>query len=336
RLAERAAGGPRHAYPAAWQRHRTHAADPIRRRETVPRPRDEVSRGSSYHTGADSDRSCPRVAIYGRSGGCGFGPPPRQGEEGRAGGGAGPVRQLARRGQRTARGGVRRRTCRVGAGAVCPGGLRPQRAGAARAANLHQDRGGRLPGRLLLAEVPDHRRGRRPEEVCGSRPGRRTAQTGRASSGDRPPRAPLHVAGRLLSRIPADTPAQRDIYSPESSSISVTRAAICERSERTSVTCANSGWPLSFSITAITPSCLPTRRLSRWAMSWVSTTREPAPIRDNTVSSTPRSSDWASSTMTKASCSDRPRMCVSGSTSNMSRPSTSSMTSWLVTADRVS
>ena len=44
-------------------------------------------------------------------------------------------------------------------------------------------------------------------------------------------------------------------YRPESSSISVTRAAIWDRSERTRVTCANSGWPLSFSITAMTPSC---------------------------------------------------------------------------------
>ncbi len=71
-------------------------------------------------------------------------------------------------------------------------------------------------------------------------------------------------------------------------------------------------------------------------MSWVSTTREPDPIRDSTVSSTPRSSDWASSTITKASCSDRPRMWVSGSTSIMSRAITSLMTSWVVTADRVS
>ena len=62
--------------------------------------------------------------------------------------------------------------------------------------------------------------------------------------------------------------------SPVSSSISVTSAAIGERSERARVTCAKSGWPLSFSITATTPSCRPTRRLSRWAMSWVSTTRE--------------------------------------------------------------
>src|SRR6266480_3395225 len=106
-------------------------------------------------------------------------------------------------------------------------------------------------------------------------------------------------------------------YRPESSSISVTRAAIWDRSDRTSVVCANSGWPLSFSITAITPSCRPTRRLSRCAMSWVSTTREPEPIRDSTVSSTPRSSDCASSTITNASCSDRPLMWVSGSTSNM-------------------
>ncbi len=38
------------------------------------------------------------------------------------------------------------------------------------------------------------------------------------------------------------------------SSISVTRAAIGERSERVSVTCANSGCPLSRSTTATTPS----------------------------------------------------------------------------------
>ncbi|SIK76716.1 Uncharacterised protein [Mycobacteroides abscessus subsp. abscessus] len=41
---------------------------------------------------------------------------------------------------------------------------------------------------------------------------------------------------------------------PNSSSISVTSAAIGERSLRTSVTCANSGCPLSFSMTAATPS----------------------------------------------------------------------------------
>src|SRR5581483_8551862 len=120
-------------------------------------------------------------------------------------------------------------------------------------------------------------------------------------------------------------------HRPVSSSISVTRAAIWERSDLVRVTWANSGWPLSFSITAITPSCLPTRRLSRWAMSWVSTTRDPWPIRDSTVSSTPRSSDCASSTITKASCSDRPLMWVSGRTSNMSLATTSSMTSWVVT-----
>ena len=55
----------------------------------------------------------------------------------------------------------------------------------------------------------------------------------------------------------------------------MTSAAIGERSERVSVTCANSGCPLSVSITAATPSCRPTRRLSRCATSWVSTTREP-------------------------------------------------------------
>ena len=56
------------------------------------------------------------------------------------------------------------------------------------------------------------------------------------------------------------------------SSISVTRAAIGERSLRVRVTWANRGCPLSFSTTATTPSCRPTRRLSRWATSWVSTT----------------------------------------------------------------
>jgi hypothetical protein len=48
---------------------------------------------------------------------------------------------------------------------------------------------------------------------------------------------------------------------------------------------------------------------------------EPAPIRDSTVSSTLRSSDCASSTITNASCSERPRMWVSGSTSSMPRSS---------------
>src|SRR5215470_13885883 len=124
--------------------------------------------------------------------------------------------------------------------------------------------------------------------------------------------------------------------SPTSSSISVTSAAIWDRSERTRVTCANNGCPFSFSVTATTPSCRPTRRLSRCATSWVSTTRDPEPIRDRTVSKTPRSSDWASSTITNESCSERPRMWVSGSTSNMSRASTSSITAWEVTADKVS
>lgn len=52
-------------------------------------------------------------------------------------------------------------------------------------------------------------------------------------------------------------------------------------------------------------------------MSWVSTTRDPVPSRDSTVSRTLRSSDCASSTMTNESCSERPRMWVSGSTSSM-------------------
>ena len=59
-------------------------------------------------------------------------------------------------------------------------------------------------------------------------------------------------------------------------------------------------------------------------------------MRDSTVSNTLRSSDWASSTITNASCSERPRMWVSGSTSSMSRCSTSSMTYLFVTLDNVS
>ena len=89
-------------------------------------------------------------------------------------------------------------------------------------------------------------------------------------------------------------------------------------------------------MTAATPSCRPTRRLSRCATSWVSTTRDPVPSRDNTVSSTLRSNDCASSTMTNASCNERPRMWVSGSTSNMPRASTSSTTSEDTSAPRVS
>ena len=116
----------------------------------------------------------------------------------------------------------------------------------------------------------------------------------------------------------------------------MTSAAIGERSERVSVTWANSGWPLSFSITAAMPSCRPTRRLSRWATSWVRTTRELVPRRESTVSSTLRSSDWASSTMTKASCSERPRMWVSGRTSSIPRSMTSSTTLEDTSAPRVS
>ncbi|SKU78509.1 Uncharacterised protein [Mycobacteroides abscessus subsp. abscessus] len=49
-----------------------------------------------------------------------------------------------------------------------------------------------------------------------------------------------------------------------------------------------------------------------------------------------RSSDCASSTITKESCSDRPRMWVSGSTSSMPRESTSSMTAGDANPSRVS
>src|SRR5665647_1090678 len=120
------------------------------------------------------------------------------------------------------------------------------------------------------------------------------------------------------------------------SSISVTSAAIGDRSDRVSVTCAKSGWPLRVSITAATPSCRPTLRLSRCATSWVRITREFRPTRDSTVRSTLRSNDWASSTITNASCSERPRMCVSGSTSSMSRSTISSTTSRDTSAPRVS
>ena len=56
----------------------------------------------------------------------------------------------------------------------------------------------------------------------------------------------------------------------------------------------------------------------------------------STVSSTFRSSDCASSTITYASCSDRPRMWVRGSTSSRSRAITSATTSGLTSAPRVS
>ena len=59
-------------------------------------------------------------------------------------------------------------------------------------------------------------------------------------------------------------------------------------------------------------------------------------MRESTVSSTLRSSDWASSTITNASCSERPRMWVSGITSSMPRSRISSTTSPEVSAPRVS
>ncbi|SLI70866.1 Uncharacterised protein [Mycobacteroides abscessus subsp. abscessus] len=54
------------------------------------------------------------------------------------------------------------------------------------------------------------------------------------------------------------------------------------------------------------------------------------------MSSTLRSSDCASSTITNESCSERPRMWVSGNTSSMSRLSTSSITSGEARPSRVS
>src|SRR5450631_527146 len=120
------------------------------------------------------------------------------------------------------------------------------------------------------------------------------------------------------------------------SSRSVTNAAIGLRSLRVKVMWAKSGWPLSASMTAATPSWRPTRRLSRWATSWVRTTLEFWPILESTVSSTLRSRDCASSTMTKASCNDRPRMWVNGMTSNIPRSIISSTTSVETRAPSVS
>ncbi len=67
----------------------------------------------------------------------------------------------------------------------------------------------------------------------------------------------LHNAGWQLK------PAGADAYISLRSNISVTSAAMGERSDRVSVTWPKRGWPLSVSTTATTPSCLPTRRLSR-------------------------------------------------------------------------
>ena len=64
----------------------------------------------------------------------------------------------------------------------------------------------------------------------------------------------------------------------------MTRAAIGERSLRVKVTWAKSGCPFSVSTTATTPSWRPTRKLSRWATSWVRTTRDDWPMRESTVS----------------------------------------------------
>lgn len=59
-------------------------------------------------------------------------------------------------------------------------------------------------------------------------------------------------------------------------------------------------------------------------------------MRESMVSSTLRSKDCASSTITKASCRERPRMWVSGITSSIPRESTSSMTFWETIEPRVS
>ena len=90
------------------------------------------------------------------------------------------------------------------------------------------------------------------------------------------------------------------------------------RSQRVSVMCANSGWPLSLSMTATMPSWRPTRRLSRSATSWVSTTlggADAAEHREQHVAlhAGPR----RRSRSRRASV--RPRMWVSGSTSSRPR-----------------
>jgi RNA polymerase sigma factor (sigma-70 family) len=78
--------------------------------------------------------------------------------------------------------------------------------------------------------------------------------------GGRAPRPParrvvrLHPYTLLSARGNDADGCKPTYYSGSSSSISVTSAAIGERSERVSVTCANSGCPRSASITAATPS----------------------------------------------------------------------------------
>jgi len=57
-------------------------------------------------------------------------------------------------------------------------------------------------------------------------------------------------------------------YSCTSSAISVTSAAIGDRSERVSVTCCEQRVALRFSTTATTPSWPADPGLSRWATSW--------------------------------------------------------------------
>src|SRR6185437_15496441 len=85
-----------------------------------------------------------------------------------------------------------------------------------------------------------------PEDHLPRRPGHRRAAAQSLVS--------LALARLALIRPTRARPARarQSGYSAVSSSISVTRAAIGDRSDLVRVTCANSGWPFSFTITATT------------------------------------------------------------------------------------
>src|SRR5580765_5066655 len=142
-------------------------------------------------------------------------------------------------------------------------------------------------------------------EERGRRLGRATRATGRWRIATTPQGTGLRYLSVTLTSLYPAAPIERSRggigltgrtgtgQTSMPSSRSVTRAAMGDRSDRLRVTWAKSGWPLSFSMTAAIPSCRPTRRLSRWATSWVRTTLEFCPIRESTVRSTLRSRLWA-------------------------------------------
>src|SRR5689334_25373652 len=103
-------------------------------------------------------------------------------------------------------------------------------------------------GRLGDPELGPHHR---------AEPARRSLAVGEKFQQTPPHRIPQHVEHIHLRTVRAPEPggsgASGTPYSGRSSSISVTRAAIGDRSERVSVTWANSGCPFSASMTAATP-----------------------------------------------------------------------------------